>query len=934
MILPPTCTNRPTLPFWRWLIRFIGLIVPRRLRADWRQEWEAEFRYREALLSEWDRLDWRNKLDLLRRSLGAFWDALLLQPKRWEDEMFQDLRYGVRMLRTHRAVTLVAVLSLALGIGANTALFSVVDAVLLKKLPVKDPEQLVLFSWRSGPNRVMGGVSGFMRREDNGQFVSSSFSYLTYQQFRAQTNTLTEVFAFEPIQQLNVLAGEQAEIATGQLVSGGYYSGLGVQALLGRTITDAEDKAEAASVAVLSHRYWQRKFGGDPAIVGKTIHVNNAVYTIIGVTPPEFLGTLQVGESPDVTLPLASYAQIRPGDKDTWQQPRHWFLRVMGRIKPGLSYEQVRASLEGALQHAGRASWDSVPPESKANRPDKGPRDLPTLVVESGSRGLNELRRSYQQPLRVLWFVVGLVLLIACANVANLLLARAAVRQKELAVRLALGASRLRLIRQLLTESLLLSLLGGALGVWFGWWAKDFLLQWNPFGNTPPAIALKLDLRVLGFTLLVSLLTGIIFGLAPALQATRVNLNSTLKDEARGQSSGSRARLSQALIVAQVAMSVVLLIGAGLFVRTLHNLNNVDVGFNRENLLLFRLDPRLNNYRNEQMAPLYEQIIERLQAVPGVRSATLSRHPLLSGSFARMGVSVQGHAKLGGPGGNDVVAHVHIVRSNFFETMEMPLLLGRALSPQDNKNAPKAIVINQALARQLFKDDNPLGRRLDFENPAIGGGFEVVGVVADARYTKLNQDNPPTVYTPYLQQPVLLQMNFEVRTAGDPLPLIPAIREAVRQVDKNLPLFDVKTQSRQIEESVTRERAFARLTACFGLLALLLASIGLYGVMAYGVAQRTREIGIRLALGAQRSDVLRLVLKQGAVVTLTGVVIGIAAAIALSRSLASFLYEVKPTDALTYLAVALLLGGVALLACYLPARKATKVDPLLALRHE
>jgi predicted permease len=917
--------------FWLWLITLIGVLVPRRLRADWRQEWEAELQYRELLLAEWDKLDWQHKLDLLRRSVGAFWDALLLQPRRWEDEMFQDFRYGFRMLLKHKAVTLVAGLSLALGIGANTALFSVVDAVLLKKLPVKEPEQLVLFSWRSGPNRTMGSVNGFMRRENNGQVVGSSFSYPTYQQFRAQTSTMAEVFAFEPIQQLNVLAGEQAEIATGQLVSGGYYSGLGVNALLGRTITDAEDKADATSVVVLSHRYWQRKFGGDPALVGRTIKVNNVVCTIIGVTPPEFFGTLQVGEAPDLTLPLASYAQIRPGDKDIWQQPWYWFLRVMGRMKSGGSFEQVRASLEGVLQQTARASWDTFPPERKANRQDKGPRDLPTLTVESGSQGLNELRREYTQPLQVLWFVVGLVLLIACANVANLLLARATVRQKELAVRLAMGASRLRLVRQLLTESLLLSLLGGVLGVWFGWWAKDFLLQWNPWGNSAPAMALKLDLRVLGFTLLVSLLTGIVFGVAPALRATRVNLNSTLKDEARNQSSGSRARLSQALIVAQVAMSVILLIGAGLFVRTLRNLNNVDVGFNRENLLLFRVDPRLNNYKNEQIAPLYEQIIARLQAVPGVRSATISRHPLLSGSSAQMGVYPQGQPKVAG---NGVGAFVHIVRANFFETMEMPLLYGRGLSLQDDKSAPRVIVVNQTLAQRLFKGDNPIGKRLDFENPAIGGNFEVVGVVADARYTKLQQDNPPTVYAPYLQQTSFSQMNFEVRLVGAPATLIPAIREAVRQVDKNLPLFDVKTQSRQIEESVARERAFARLTTFFGLLALLLASIGLYGVMAYSVAQRTREIGIRMALGAQKWDVLRLVIRQGMLLVVIGALVGLVAAYNATRVVTTMLYGVTPNDGLTFSGVIALLLAVALLACFVPARRAAKTDPMTALRYE
>jgi predicted permease len=917
--------------FWLWLIHLIGVLVPRRLRTDWRQEWQAELQYREMQLAEWDKLNWRSKLDLLWRSLGAFRDALLLQPQRLEDDMFQDLRYGVRMLLKHRAITLVALMSLALGIGANTALFSVVDAVLLKPLPVKAPEQLVLLSWHSGPNHAAGSVNGYIRRVDNGQVVSSAFSYLTYQQFRAQQQVLAEVFAFEPIEQLNVQVNEQAEIASGQLVSGGYYSGLGVNALLGRAITDADEMTDVAPVAVLSHQYWQRRFAGDASIIGRTINVNNTLCTIIGITPPEFFGALQIGQSPDVTLPLSLWQQIRQSQGNNSQQPWYWFLRVMGRMKPGVKHEQVGASLESIMQQTAMESWDSFPPDRKAARRDQGPRDLPRLSVESGSQGLNELRSQYTQPLQILWFVVGLVLLIACANVANLLLARAAVRQRELAVRLALGASRIRLVRQLMTESLLLSLLGGVLGMLFGWWAKDFLVQWNPWGNSTSAIEITLDLRLLGFTLLVSLLTGMVFGIAPAWRATRVNLSSTLKDEARSQSSGSRARLSQALIVAQVAMSVVLLIGAGLFVRTLRNLNRVDVGFNSDNLLLFRVDPRLNNYKNEQLAPLYEQMIEGLQNLPGVRSVTMSRHPLLSGSSAQMGVYAQGQPKLAGSG---TVAYVHIVRSNFFETMEMPLLLGRALTPQDDKSAPKVIVINQTMARQLFKDDNPIGKLLDFENPAIGGNFEIVGVVSDARYTRLQQDNPPTVYTPYLQQTSLSQMNFEVRTAGDPLAMIPAIREAVRQVDKNLPLFDVKTQRRQIEESVSKERAFAQLTTFFGLLALLLASIGLYGVMAYSVAQRTREIGIRMALGAQKGDVLRLVVRQGMLLVMIGAGVGLLMAYNLTGVVASMLYGVTPNDPLTFAGVALLLLLVALLACSLPARRAAKVDPMIALRHD
>jgi predicted permease len=580
------------------------------------------------------------------------------------------------------------------------------------------------------------------------------------------------------------------------------------------------------------------------------------------------------------------------------------------------------------LQQTALESWNVIPAAQKARRGNQGALDLPVLVVEPGGQGLNETRREYTRPLQILWSVVGLVLLIACANVANLLLARAAGRQKEMAVRLATGASRFRLLQQLLTESLLLSLLGGALGILFGAWAKDFLLSWNPLGDAAVSgIAPQLDWRVLSFTLGVSLLTSLLFGLAPALRSTRVDLHAALKDEAR--STGTRARLSKALLVAQVAMSVVLLIGAGLFVRTLRNLYSLEIGFNQENLSLFRVDPRLNNHYNEQLAALYEQMIERLRAVPGVRSATLSRHPLLSGSSARVGVYPQGQARFGG---ETDVSYLQLVRANFFETMEMPLLAGRALTAQDDGRAPKVAVVNQAFARQFFKGGDPLGKRFDFEAPQLGTNVEIVGVVLDARYTGLRQDNPPTVYAPYLQQASLSQMNFEVRTAGDPLALLPAIRAAMRQVDSKLPLFDVKTQRRQIEESITRERAFAKLTAFFGLLALLLAGIGLYGVMAYAVSQRTREIGIRLALGAQAGEALRMVLRQGMALVLSGTLVGLIAAYNATKIVASMLYGVTPNDALTFAGVAVLLLVVALLACWIPARRATQVDPMIALR--
>ncbi len=844
---------------------------------------------------------------------------------------WQDLRFGLRSLRKHPGFTAIAVLSLALGIGANTALFSVVDAVLLKRLPVKKADELVLFNWLSGPRFAMATIDGNLDLDEaTGLNTSTSFSYHTYQQFRARSQTLTDVFAFAPVEQLNVIAGEQAEITSGQLVSGNYYTGLGVAPLLGRAIGDDDDQATANPVALLSHAFWQRRFGGDQTVVGNTLSINNVPFTIIGVTPPEFFGTLDVGEAPDLTLALAMEPRLRQGGVPNLNETWNWWLRVMGRLKPGVGYDQVREELATVLHQTALEGWQQYPADKKKNPEQQGERDVPLLRVESGSQGLNDVRKGYQWPLQILQFVVGLVLLIACANVANLLLSRATTRQKEMAVRLALGASRWRVLRQLLTESILLAFIGGLAGLVFAYWAKDFLVQWNPWGSGVPVLDLKLDLRVLGFTTGVALFTGLLFGCAPAWQATRVEINPALKDGTRNSRGGSRSLLSKALIVVQVAMSLVLLVGAGLFIRTLRNLQTLEVGFNTENLLLFRVDPRLNNYKEEQITRLYEDMVARLEAVPGVRSATMSRHPLLSGSSAINGIHVQGQESRSE---REMRVWTNRIRANFFETMEMPLLAGRSLSPQDDRRAPKVAIINQTMARQFFGDENPLGRRFGFGAVDNSGDIEIVGIVTDTYYTHLRYGIPPTVYLPYSQQ-ALSQMNFEIRTTSDPLTFMSAIREAVRQVDKNLPLFEMKTQSRQIEQGLAQERAFARLTTFFALLALLLSSIGLYGVLANSVTQRTHEIGIRMALGARSRDVLLLVVRQGMLLVALGAVIGLVTAFNLTRLIESMLFEVAPNQPAMFAGVALLLAAVGLAACYLPARRAAKTDPMTVLRNE
>ncbi len=857
--------------------------------------------------------------------------------------LWQDLRYGARMLSRTPSFTAIAVLSLALGIGANTALFSVVDAVLLKKLPVKEADRLVLFKSLAGTNFKPGNYHGNARREESGEMSRTSFPYQTYTRFRAQqSDVLSDVFAFGDVS-LNVNADGRADVADGQAVSGNYFAGLGVPALVGRTFTDADDKAAAPPVAVLSYRYWQRQFNGDPLVVGKQINLNNVAFTVVGVTPAGFDGTMQVGSTTDVSIPVAWEPQVATERSNMAGAGAAWWLRLMGRLKPGATAEQAQASLAGVFQQSVLEQRAARTARALAQGgkplPELDPHDYPRLVVDPGSRGEMNTRQFYRRPLYLLLGVVGLVLLIACANVANLLLARAAARQKEIAVRLALGASRWRLIRQLLTESVLLASVGGALGVLLAFWIKDGLLVASEWSGRTSVLNPQLDLRVLGFTLALSLATGIVFGLVPALRATRVDLMPALKDSVRSSSLNSRSWLSKSLVVAQVAMSLLLLVGAGLFVRTLVNLERVETGFNARNLLLFTVEPKLIGYKEERLTNLYRQMTEHIEAVPGVRTVTFSRMPLLSQGSSDRDVYLPGAAAAADgkvkPNGN---VYLHQVRENFLEAMETPLLVGRKLTPQDDAHAPKVAVVNQTFARRFFPGENPVGKRFCFDSPDKAGEIQIVGVAGDAKYTSQRDDVPPTAYLSWLQEVGSLgSVTFEVRTAGEPAVAVNAIRQAVRDVNGNLPLKDIKTQIEQADETLALERLFAKLLSLFGLLAQTLAVVGLYGVLAWSVAQRTREIGIRMALGASRIDVLKMIFRQGMTLTLVGIALGLASAYALTKyleSLTRMLYGVQPADPLTFGVIAAFLTLVALVACYIPARRATKVDPMVALRYE
>ncbi len=906
-----------------WVIRFVGVLVPRRLRADWRQEWEAELRHRETLLAEWDRLDWRSKLDLLLRSLGAFWDALLLQPRRLEDEMFQDLRFGVRMLLKTPSFTAMAVLSLALGIGANAAIFSLLDAVLLKMLPVKQPEQLVFLE---------SGAPEFKR--------SSNISYATFERLRAQEHVLSGACFFSYTTRVNASLNGQAEVAEGQLVSGGFFSTLGVQAQAGRTFTEADDKESGAqAVAVISHGYWQRRFGSNPSVVGQSVVLNNVPFTIIGVAPPEFFGVI-AGNAPDIFLPSAAGEGIL-SRRNRFRAGSLPF--VLARLKTGVPTQQAAAALTLTLQQARLAeAGTALTPEKQQAIQQQ------TMNLLSAGQGFSGLRRQYSQPLRLLMAAVLLVLLIACANVANLLLARAAARSKEIAVRLALGAGRLRLIRQLLTESLLLALLGGATGLLLASWSSGLLLAVVSSGRNPVtsgaqlSLNAPLDSRILGFTALVSLLAAVVFGLAPAWRATRLELSPTLKDNSGSLAGGARFRWGKVLVVSQVALSLTLLIGAGLFVRSLSKLKNADLGFKREKVLLFSIDPQLIGYQRNQIGPLYKQLLERLTVVPGVQSVSLARQGLLSGGGTQGSIKVPGHTPAADEnsftqtrGETEWNAPwLAQVGPRFFETLGMTLLRGRDFGPQDNETSRKVAVINEAFARYYFGSADPIGQQFD-RGADNGGEVEIVGVVKDAKAGSIQEQTPRTFYVPFLQDPsAWRETTFQVRTAGDPLNLAATIRSAVQGIDPTLSLFRVRTLATQVDESLGQERLVATLASLFGVLALLLTCAGLYGVLSYSVSQRTHELGIRLALGAQAGAVLRLVVKQGMGLVLLGVGSGLVAALALTRLLSNLLYGVQATDPLTFVVITALLLAIALLACWLPARRAAQVDPLTALRHE
>jgi macrolide transport system ATP-binding/permease protein len=810
------------------------------------------------------------------------------------ERLVQDLRFGLRMVRKNPGFTSIAVLTLALGIGANTAIFSLINTVLLRPLPVSEPERLVEIA-----------------AQNNGAIFGLSYPY--YRDFRDQNDVMEGLIAFRFAPMSLSQNGNNLRL-WGYLVSGNYFEVLGVRAIRGRMFTQREDLVpDAHPVAVISYQCWQSRFGGDPNLVGKTITINNHSFTVVGVAPSEFSGTALIF-TPEIYVPIMMAKQIQPGSN--WLERRNNnVLFVQGRLKPNVAVAQAKAQFDALAVQFGREH----PGYEKTS-----------FILSPPGLILPALRDGALSFAGVLLAIVGLVLLIACTNLANLLLARAGRRRKEIAVRLALGASRWRLIRQLLTESLMLALAGGVAGMLLAWWLVGLTKAFKPPMDFALTIDLRIDWRVLLFSFCVSLLTGLLFGLLPAWQSTKPDLTSALKDES-GSGGSSRAPLRNGLVIAQVAMSLVLLAGAGLIVRSLQQVQMVGPGFEVEHLMTASVDLNLQGYNDRARGlRFYKQLLARVETLPGVQSVSLT---------GILPLNLDNNSSLIYAEGQPFTRHADLteiqqtaVWTRYFETAGIPLLEGRDFTPQDENEGTRVIIINESLARRFWPGQSAIGKRLSQGGPDRPF-FEIVGVVKDSKYWSISEDPRPFIYFPMMR-------NYDgdswllVRSTGAPESLIAAIRHEVQQLDPNLPLFDTKTMQQHMRLALLPLRAGAWVAGSFALLALGLTGLGIYGVMSYAVSQRTRELGIRVALGAKTRDVLWLVIKQGLVLVSVGLGVGLAGALALTRLMASVLVGVSTTDAATFVSVTLLLTLIVSLACYLPARRATRVNPLIALRYE
>jgi predicted permease len=840
---------------------------------------------------------------------------------RWLEELAQDVRYTARAMAAAPAFTALAMLSLALGIGANTAIFSLMDSILLRSLPVADPQSLVLLRTHMRQQEFHGSDGHDGNHSDASGFTYAIFAYPVFDILRQDRRFFSDVFAYQNARMLNVAVNGHAELAGGEYVSGDYFHGLGVPPAAGRLIVPDDDRAGAPPALVVSHAFAEARLGGVAAAPGQSIRINNLPFTVIGVTPPEFFGA-DPGAFPDLYLPLHANLLLETGNPahptgKRYSDPNFEWLNVMARLRPGVTAPAAEAALRPMFHN-----W-MVTTNTRRRRDN-----LPTLLVQPGAAGLDSLRHQFSRPLYLLMTLVLLILALACANIANLLLARSAARRREIAIRLSIGAGRFRLIRQLLTESVLLALAGGVAGLAVALWGVRFLTLLLSDGRDNFTLRAELNWHVLAAAIALSVLTGVIFGLAPALQATRVDLTSGLKHSRTGQPPVRglfRFGTGRILVVSQIAIALLVLVAAGLFVRTLSNLESIELGFNRENVLVFGLDAHRAGHPQSEILPFYESLRDRFAAIPGVRVAALSDMSLIGMGFDGTMAS-DGSEPLHSTG-------ILQVGLDFFAAMQIPVVLGRSFEAHDRGGVA---VVDQRFAQAIFGNANPVGKIVHLPKDEGRPSFEVIGVAANARYARLEGQPAPVLYLPFAQAvfgPVADAV-FELRTAGNPLNYVRAVREIVRQADTNLPLSEVKTQSALIDRTISQEIAFARLSTALALLALGIAAVGLYGTVSYNVARRTSEIGIRMALGAQRRLVVWNVLREVLLLAAAGIAVSLPVAYTASKLVESFLYGLKRNDPVALSGAALLLFSIAVVAGFIPARRASRIDPMTALRHE
>jgi predicted permease len=839
---------------------------------------------------------------------------------RWCDELGADLRYAMRILRKSPGFTAIAALSLSLAIGANTTIFSLAKSLLYARLQVVRPEELRLLGWTGDQHSAVHGMWGDFDPGPDGKMLATIFSYPVYQQMRAHNHALADLFAFKE-DSMNATIRGNARRVTVSMVSGNFYAAVGTHPQLGRALDPADDAPGAGRVAVISEGVWERDFGRSPSVLGQSINVNQTLFTVVGVNPRGFTGAKNVQSSPDVFVPISMQPQIDPKGRKAslLADPDLWWVNVMGRAKPGVSDAEARAALDVELAAATRATIQVKAGET-----------TPHLDLSDGARGLNFAGRMFQKPVYVLMTLTGSVLLLACANIANLLLARGSQRQREMSVRLALGAWRGRILRQLLTESLLLAAIGGAGGLLLGYLGRNAIPALMRNGWEHNDLKVRMDGGVFAFAAGVTLLTGLIFGLAPAWLAARSEVSSSLKESAQTTTRRRRGLSGKAIVLFQIALSTLLVVGAGLFLRTLLGLNAVDVGFRTDHLVLFELSPPVQRYGPGKDVQLHQRLEQAIAALPGVEGVAPSWTAYIANNMSNDDFLPEDEPQNTDHRGAE---DVNAVGNTFFQTMGIPIVNGRSFGPQDTATSRKVAIINQALAKKRFPHVNPVGKRFQTGDEKREW-VQIVGVCADTRYATLRDDSPAQFFMPYVQQPEVGGMTYAIRTALPPAELLPALRQVVQQSDRDLPIIDLRTQRQQIDASMQIERLFASLTASFGVLALALACVGVYGVMAYSVAQRTNEIGIRLALGALPGQVRGMILRESTWLALVGILVGVGGALALTRLVKSMLYGIQPHDPLTFSVGVLVLMTVALAAGWIPARRAASVQPMEALRHE